>query len=344
MTRLTILHLLCSTLRVTRAVQKSWLWQRGSLYIFLSVRLPLCIPLHASMESVFIPPCVRVELPGAQRALLWEVVLDRVPTLGPSSPTRNLTRMCAHIHANPLILPPVLLSISVSWRVDGCWRGGKDDGSSCRDRIGWDPLEGVIRLLWNLMPIRPSLEQRGGGLYSQMQCKVQVLSLSLPPIASSYLPLYLLLSHTNKHTHYVLYFMNIYTSRHAACTASWHQNLLLGCFEIHEHTLITPAHQWESCCKNIIMYQPLGQTNTQQKVNVHARIDCTQCSRRVRTCAWHLRLNNAHLFIQQVSKIKHKNSVTLGKLIFLSASTAQRNKSQHSGYFTFAWMLLFDGV
>lgn len=44
-------------LRVTQAVQKSWLWQRESLHIFLSVRLPLCIPLHASMKSVFIPPC-----------------------------------------------------------------------------------------------------------------------------------------------------------------------------------------------------------------------------------------------------------------------------------------------
>lgn len=42
MTRLTIL--LCSTVRVTRAVQKSWLWQWGSLYIFLCVRLLLYSP------------------------------------------------------------------------------------------------------------------------------------------------------------------------------------------------------------------------------------------------------------------------------------------------------------
>lgn len=47
MTMLTILHLLCSRLRVTRAVQKSRLWQQGSLYIFLSVWLPLCIPSNA---------------------------------------------------------------------------------------------------------------------------------------------------------------------------------------------------------------------------------------------------------------------------------------------------------
>lgn len=138
MTRLTILHLLCSALRVTRAVQKSWLWQRGSLYIFLSVRLPLCIPLHASMKSVFIPPCESI----ATRCTLSFSLGGDVGTSAHSwtfPPTGKPAHRCADIHANPLILPPVLLSISVGSGVDGCWQGldcwGKDDGSSCRDRI-----------------------------------------------------------------------------------------------------------------------------------------------------------------------------------------------------------------
>lgn len=167
MTRLTILHLLCSTLQVTRAVQKSSLWQWGSLYIFLSVRLPLCIPLHTAMKSVFIPVCESTARRCTPSSSLGDGVEVNVHSWT-FSPARKLTRMCAHIHANPLIQPPVLLSISLGSEVvgvDGCWQGrdcgGKDDGSSYRDRIAvsWDPLEGVIGLLWNLLPIRPSLKQ-----------------------------------------------------------------------------------------------------------------------------------------------------------------------------------------
>lgn len=114
--------------------------------------------------------------------------------------TQEPTRMCAHIHANPLILPPVLLSISAGSGVagvDGCWQeldcGGKDDGSSCRDRIAvsWDLLEGVIRLLWSLLPIRPSL-QRAGGRGGDSADAVQAQNVD--PLPSSYS---FLLSHTN---------------------------------------------------------------------------------------------------------------------------------------------------
>lgn len=170
MTRLTILHLLYSTLQVTRAVQKSWLWQRGSLYISLSVWLPLCIPLHASMKSVFIPLCECIATRCTPSSSLGGDVGMNVHSWT-FSPTCRCTRMCAHIHTNPLILPPVLLSISVGSGVvgvDGCWQGldcwGKDDGGSCWDKIAvsWDPLEIVIRLLWNLLPIKALLKQGGG--------------------------------------------------------------------------------------------------------------------------------------------------------------------------------------
>lgn len=126
--------------------------------------------------------------------------LEWVSNLWTFSPSRKLTRMCAHIHANLLILPPVLLSISVGSRVvwvDGCWQGldcgGKDDGSSCGDRIAvsWDLLEGVIRLLWNLLPIRPSVKQGGEGIArcrAKYKCWVSLtssysilLSTPLPP-------------------------------------------------------------------------------------------------------------------------------------------------------------------
>lgn len=252
MTRLTILHLLCSTLRVTRAVQKPRLWQRGSLYIFLSVRLPLCIPLHASIKSVFIPPCESIPTRCTVSSSLGGGVGMSVHSWT-FSPTRNL-HACVHTFMpTPLILPPVLLSISVGSgvvRVDGCWQGldcwGKDDGSSCRDRIAvsWDPLEGVIRLLWNLLPIRPSPKQGGG--YSQMQCKVQVLSLSLPPIASSYLPLYFPLSHTNTHFLFsIVPLVPAFFSQHSLqspclfaprnCFMIWRKGTNLVCFIFHEH-------------------------------------------------------------------------------------------------------------
>lgn len=137
------------------------------------------------------------------------------------------TQMYTHVRThspNPLILPPVLLSISLGSEVvgvDGCWQGldcrGKHDGSSGRGRIAvsWDPLEGVIRLLWNLLSIRPSLKQSRG--CSQMQCKVQVLILSLPPIASSYLP-----PTSSIHTDFSSAFLDLYLcfSVNTACSLS----------------------------------------------------------------------------------------------------------------------------
>lgn len=48
--KLTVLHLLCRVLCVTQTVQKPC-----TITHFLSVRLPLCIPPHASMKSTFIP-------------------------------------------------------------------------------------------------------------------------------------------------------------------------------------------------------------------------------------------------------------------------------------------------
>lgn len=56
--KLTVLHLLCRVLRVTQTVQKPC-----TITHFLSVRLPLCIPPHASMKSTFI--------------LLWKSVSTR---------------------------------------------------------------------------------------------------------------------------------------------------------------------------------------------------------------------------------------------------------------------------
>ena len=276
MTGLTILHLLCSTLRVTRAVQKSWLWQRGSSYIFLSVQLPLCIPLHARMKSVFIPPRESIATRYKPSSTLGGGGVGTGVHSWTFSPASHLTHMRAHIRANLLILPPVLLSISGGSGVvgvDGCWQAldcwGKDDGSSCRDRIAVsrDPLQGFIRLLWNLLPIRPSLKQKGR-MQPDAVYSVQMLSLSLPPIAPTYLPLF---SHTCGHTFlfticacvsqsirpavarsafsnegefrhhirtgaYLLCFMfheHImhvqYISRCTACTESWHWNLRSTC-------------------------------------------------------------------------------------------------------------------
>lgn len=100
---------------------------------------------------------------------------------------------CVHtyIHGDPLILPPVLLSISAgsgAGEADGCWQGldcgGKDGGSgSRRDRIAvsGDPLEGVIRLLWNLPPIRSKGEDIA-------RCSAEYTSVdSLLPSYSSFL-------------------------------------------------------------------------------------------------------------------------------------------------------------
>lgn len=110
MARLTILHLLCSTLRLTQAVQKSRLWQRGSLHIFLSVRLPLCIPPNASMKSVFIPPYKSISTSSSQgggfgmTAHSWTF-----------SPT---THVCTHSHqpADPSSCFIVHISQHKGWR------------------------------------------------------------------------------------------------------------------------------------------------------------------------------------------------------------------------------------
>ena len=93
----------------------------------------------------------------------------------PFSPT---THVCAHIRADPLLLPPVLLSIPVGcgvvgvdggWQDLDCW--GKDDGASCSDSIALfrDSLEGLITLLWKLFPLRPLAKQMGG--YSSAKYK-----------------------------------------------------------------------------------------------------------------------------------------------------------------------------
>lgn len=135
------------------------------------MQLPVCIPLHARMKSVFIPLCESIATWYKPSSTLGGGGVGTSVHSWTFSPASQLTRMCAHIRANLLILPPDLLSISGGSGVvgvDGCWQAldcwGKDDGSSCRDRIAisWDPLEGFIRLLWNLLPIRPSLKQRGG--------------------------------------------------------------------------------------------------------------------------------------------------------------------------------------
>lgn len=155
-----------------------------------------CLP-----EIHFHPIGARAQPPGAHRAVRWVVVLEWVSTPGPFQRHWKPTRMCAHIHGNLLIPPPVLLSISVgsgAVEVDGCWQGldcgGKDDGSSRRDRmaVSWDLLEGVIRLLWNLPPIRGKREDIG-----KMHYRIQVLTLCFPPMASSYLHLQFILLRTH---------------------------------------------------------------------------------------------------------------------------------------------------
>lgn len=139
--------------RATQTVQKLRLWQRTSLRIF---SLCGCLFEFLSMPPWNLPlsHCERV-LPGADRARLWVVAPEWVSISPPYQ-----TRMCADIWANPLISPPGLLSISDGSRAvgdDGCWQDldywGEDDGSSCSDRIAvtWDPLEGLIRLLWKLL-------------------------------------------------------------------------------------------------------------------------------------------------------------------------------------------------
>lgn len=149
MKRLPILHLLCSTPWVTQAVQTLWQW--GSLHIFFLCGCP-SVFLTTPPWNLSLSHCETVYLAGATQALLRQVVLEWLPTHGPF----HQTCMCAHFGANTLISPPVLLSISVgSWAVgdDGCWQDldcwGKDDARS------WDPMEGLIRLLWKLSPFRP---------------------------------------------------------------------------------------------------------------------------------------------------------------------------------------------
>lgn len=162
------------------------------VYLYSSPRLP-AIRYH--------PVGVGAQPPGAHWALSWMVVLEWVSTPGPFQRHWKPTCMCAHIHDTLLIPPPVLLSISVhsgAVEVDGCWQGpdcgGKDDGSSCRDRtaVSWDLLAGVIRLLWNLPPIRSKRED-----IAKMHYRIQVLTLCFPPMTSSYLHLQFILLHTH---------------------------------------------------------------------------------------------------------------------------------------------------
>lgn len=193
--KLMVLHLLCRAPWVAQTVQKLRLWQRRSLRIF---SLCGCLFEFLSMPPWNLPlsHCERVYLPGAEGARLWVVSLEWVSTRGPFF-FFHQTRMCAHIWANPLISPPGLLSISDGSRAvgdDGCWQDldywGEDDGSSCSDRIAvtWDPLEGLIRLLWK--PLLLDLQQPGR--YSEERAHAVFLQLPLPQ------PIFLFLS---KHTH-----------------------------------------------------------------------------------------------------------------------------------------------
>lgn len=167
---------------------------------FLFVRLPLWIPLHASVKSTFIP--------------LWKTISTRCRpswSLGGGAGMSvhswtpffffffHQTRMCAHIWANPLISPPGLLSISDGSRAvgdDDCWQDldywGEDDGSSCSDRIAVtpDPLEGLIRLLWKLL----LLDLQQPGRYSQERAHAVFLQLPLPSPSTYF-------SHKHTHTH-----------------------------------------------------------------------------------------------------------------------------------------------
>lgn len=155
-------------------------WQGLQFSISFAARNPSCPKVMAvttgiithfsfcAVASLYSPPCLHeICLHPAVREYIYQVQTklfsgwwfwNECPLLDLS----HQPRMCAHIRANPLILPPVLLSISGGSRVvgvDGCWQDqdcwGKDDGSSCSDRIAvsWDPLEGVIRLFWELLPL-----------------------------------------------------------------------------------------------------------------------------------------------------------------------------------------------
>lgn len=135
---------------------------------FLSVRLPLWIPLHASMKSTFIPLWKNISTRCRPSWSLGGCAGMSVHSWTPFFFFFHQTRMCAHIWANPLISPPGLLSISDGSRAvgdDDCWQDldywGEDDGSSCSDRIAVtpDPLEGLIRLLWKLLLL--DLQQPG---------------------------------------------------------------------------------------------------------------------------------------------------------------------------------------
>lgn len=112
---------LCSTVRLTRAVQKSRLWQRGSLYIFLSVLLPLCILLHASMKSVFILPSESIATRCTLSPSLSGGAWNECPIFGPFHHHANL-HACVHTFTQPAD-PASCFIVNIS-RLRGCmgWR------------------------------------------------------------------------------------------------------------------------------------------------------------------------------------------------------------------------------
>lgn len=90
MTRLTILHLLGSTVWVTRAVQKSWLWQQKSLHAFFP-HLCCCF-----LFSPVQPSCLSSSVCDVGSRCNWQVSgLDRVSTPGPFTNTQH-TGTCPH--------------------------------------------------------------------------------------------------------------------------------------------------------------------------------------------------------------------------------------------------------
>ncbi len=221
MTRLTILHLLCSTLR-NRSCPKVMAVTTGII-----IHFSFC-----AAASLYSSPCLHeICLYPAEWECSYQVQTEifarwwwcwnECPLLDLFTSTPTYTRVCTHWRqpADPASCFIVNMSRLRGCRGYSCWQGldcwGKDDGSSCRARIAvsWDPLEGVIGLLWNLLPIRPSTKQREG--YRQMQSKVQVWSLIHPPIASSYLLSVL----THKHKHFPLISCHLYLhfSANAIC-------------------------------------------------------------------------------------------------------------------------------